>query len=107
MKSFDLTGKTAIVTGCKRGIGFAMAEGLAEAGANIIGGSASLELQGSAIENAVTAIAPGYISTDNTEALREDPVRSQQILARIPAGRWGETADFKGPVVLLASEAGR
>jgi 2-deoxy-D-gluconate 3-dehydrogenase len=35
------------------------------------------------------------------------PVRSQQILARIPAGRWGETADFKGPVVLLASEASR
>ena len=237
MKSFDLAGKTAIVTGCKRGIGFAMAEGLAEAGANIIGVSASLELHGSAIEKAVTAlgrtftayqcdfskreavkafaaqvmaergvpdilvnnagtikrkpaaehpddmwfevidvnlnaqfllsrdigakmiergsgkiiftaslltfqggvtvpgyaaskggigqltkalsnewaargvnvnaIAPGYISTDNTEALREDPVRSQQILARIPAGRWGETSDFKGPVVFLASEASR
>jgi len=237
MKSFDLTGKTAIVTGCKRGIGFAMAEGLAEAGANIIGVSASLELHGSAIEKAVTAlgrtftayqcdfskreevkafaakvmaehgvpdilvnnagtikrapaaehsddywfevidvnlnaqfllsrdigakmiergsgkiiftaslltfqggvtvpgyaaskggigqltkalsnewaskgvnvnaIAPGYISTDNTEALREDAVRSQQILSRIPAGRWGETSDFKGPVVFLASEASR
>ena len=56
MKSFDLTGKTAIVTGCKRGIGFAMAEGLAEAGANIIGVSASLEKSGSAIEKAVTAL---------------------------------------------------
>ncbi len=234
---FNLTGKTALVTGCKRGIGFAMAQGLAEAGANIIGVSANLELSGSAIEKAVTAlgrtftayqcdftqreavkafaaqvmaeqgvpdilinnagtikrqpaaehsdefwfevievnlnaqfllsrdigakmvergsgkiiftaslltfqggltvpgyaaskggigqltkalsnewaskgvnvnaIAPGYISTDNTEALRDDPVRSQQILGRIPAGRWGEVDDFKGPVVFLASEASR
>ena len=234
MNPFDLTGKTALVTGCKRGIGFAMAEGLAEAGADIIGVSASLG-PGSAIESAVTAlgrkftayqcdfsdraavkgfasqviaghgapdilvnnagtikrtpaaehsdemwfevidvnlnaqfllsraigaamiargsgkiiftaslltfqggvnvpgyaaskggigqltkalanewagkginvnaIAPGYISTDNTEALREDAVRSQQILARIPAGRWGDPADFKGPVVFLASQA--
>ncbi len=234
---FNLTGKTALVTGCKRGIGFAMAQGLAEAGANIIGVSANLELSGSAIEKAVTAlgrtftahqcdftqrenvkafaarvmaeqgvpdilinnagtikrqpaaehsdefwfevievnlnaqfllsrdigakmvergsgkiiftaslltfqggltvpgyaaskggigqltkalsnewaskgvnvnaIAPGYISTDNTEALRDDPVRSQQILGRIPAGRWGVADDFKGPVVFLASEASR
>ena len=53
----------------------------------------------------VNAIAPGYIDTDNTEALRADPVRSQQILARIPAGRWGKTDDFKGPAVFLASDA--
>lgn len=53
----------------------------------------------------VNAIAPGYIATDNTTALREDPVRSEQILARIPAGRWGDPDDFKGPVVFLASEA--
>jgi len=53
----------------------------------------------------VNAIAPGYISTDNTAALRADPVRAQQILARIPAGRWGEPEDFKGPAVYLASEA--
>lgn len=53
----------------------------------------------------VNAIAPGYISTDNTEALRNDPVRSQQILSRIPAGRWGETVDFQGAAVYLASEA--
>ncbi len=235
MKLFDLTGKTALVTGCKRGIGFAMAEGLAEAGADIIGVSASLELSGSDIEKAVTAlgrkftayqcdfskreevkdfaakvmaeqgvpdilvnnagtikrkpaaehpdeywfevidvnlnaqfllsrdigakmiergsgkiiftaslltfqggvtvpgyaaskggigslvkalanewaskgvnvnaIAPGYVSTDNTEALRDDPVRSSQIMSRIPAGRWGEPADFKGPIVFLASKA--
>ena len=53
----------------------------------------------------VNAIAPGYISTDNTEALRNDPDRSQAILARIPAGRWGEPEDFAGPAVFLASEA--
>lgn len=233
--SFDLTGKIALVTGCKRGIGMAMALGLAEAGADIIGVSANLELVGSDIEKAVTglgrqfkayqadfsnrdslyafikqlkadypridilvnnagtilrnpaaehsdefwdevlevnlssqfilsreigsrmiaqgsgkiiftasllsfqgginvpgyaaskggiarltmalanewagkgvnvnAIAPGYISTDNTTALREDKERSSSILGRIPAGRWGEPEDFKGPVVFLASEA--
>jgi 2-deoxy-D-gluconate 3-dehydrogenase len=54
----------------------------------------------------VNGIAPGYIATDNTEALRNDPDRSASILGRIPAGRWGEAADFKGPVVFLASEAG-
>lgn len=53
----------------------------------------------------VNGIAPGYISTDNTEALRNDPVRSRSILDRIPAGRWGEVDDFKGPVVFLASAA--
>lgn len=232
---FDLSGKTALVTGCKRGIGRAMAVGLAEAGADIIGVSASLESSGSEIEKEVVAlgrnftayqcdfadrsavysfiesvkasespidilvnnagtilrkpaaehpdeywdkvievnlnaqfvlsrefgkdmvergsgkiiftaslltyqggitvpgyaaskggigqltmafanewagkgvnvnaIAPGYIATDNTEALRNDPVRTEQILARIPAGRWGEPDDFKGPVVFLASDA--
>jgi 2-deoxy-D-gluconate 3-dehydrogenase len=53
----------------------------------------------------VNAIAPGYISTDNTEALRNDPARSQQILSRIPAGRWGEPDDFVGPAIFLASDA--
>jgi 2-deoxy-D-gluconate 3-dehydrogenase len=54
----------------------------------------------------VNGIAPGYIATDNTEALRNDPDRSQSILGRIPAGRWGTPEDFKGPTVFLASEAG-
>ncbi|WP_263575860.1 2-dehydro-3-deoxy-D-gluconate 5-dehydrogenase KduD [Paenibacillus vietnamensis] len=53
----------------------------------------------------VNAIAPGYMSTDNTEALREDPVRSTQILQRIPAGRWGSSEDLVGPAVFLASAA--
>nr|WP_295929777.1 2-dehydro-3-deoxy-D-gluconate 5-dehydrogenase KduD [uncultured Dyadobacter sp.] len=53
----------------------------------------------------VNAIAPGYINTDNTEALRNDPVRSKSILDRIPAGRWGLPEDFKGPVLFLASKA--
>ena len=53
----------------------------------------------------VNAIAPGYIDTDNTEALRYDPERSSAILGRIPQGRWGTPEDFKGPAVFLASEA--
>ena len=53
----------------------------------------------------VNAIAPGYIATDNTEALRNNPERADSILARIPAGRWGEPDDFKGPTVFLASGA--
>ncbi|MGV1682409.1 SDR family oxidoreductase [Sphingopyxis sp. NJF-3] len=53
----------------------------------------------------VNAVAPGYIATDNTEALRNDAGRAESILARIPAGRWGEPDDFKGPVVFLASAA--
>jgi len=235
LQQFDLRGKTALVTGCNKGIGRGMALGLAEAGANIIGVSASLELSGSEIEKEVTAlgktfkayqadfsdrisiyaflekmlaenpsidilinnagtimrapaaehsdeywdrvininldaqfiiarevgkhmlqrgsgkiiftcsllsfqggiavpgyaaskgaiaslvkalanewagkginvngIAPGYIATDNTEALRNDPERSKSILGRIPANRWGDPEDFKGAVVYLASNA--
>ena len=53
----------------------------------------------------VNAIAPGYMRTDNTEALRNDPVRSKSILDRIPAGRWGEPHDVAGAAVFLASSA--
>jgi 2-deoxy-D-gluconate 3-dehydrogenase len=51
----------------------------------------------------VNAIAPGYMETDNTEALRHDPVRSRAILERIPAGRWGTAEDVAGAAVFLAS----
>ena len=53
----------------------------------------------------VNAIAPVYMATDNTAPLRADPQRGPAILARIPAGRWGEPADLKGAAVFLASEA--
>ncbi|MEM7575733.1 MAG: SDR family oxidoreductase, partial [Bacteroidota bacterium] len=53
----------------------------------------------------VNAIAPGYIATDNTQALQDNPERNQAILGRIPLGRWGQPEDFKGPIVFLASTA--
>jgi 2-deoxy-D-gluconate 3-dehydrogenase len=53
----------------------------------------------------VNGLAPGYIATENTSALRADPARSKAILERIPAGRWGTPADFGGPCVFLASPA--
>ncbi|WP_437802905.1 2-dehydro-3-deoxy-D-gluconate 5-dehydrogenase KduD [Sorangium sp. So ce693] len=55
----------------------------------------------------VNAIAPGYITTDNTAALRSDEARSRQILDRIPAGRWGEPSDIAGAALFLCSEASR
>jgi 2-deoxy-D-gluconate 3-dehydrogenase len=51
------------------------------------------------------AIAPGYFATDNTQALQDDPVRSKEILGRIPAGRWGQPSDIGGAAVFLASSA--
>ena len=53
----------------------------------------------------VNAIAPGYMATDNTTALREDPDRARSILERIPAGRWGTAADIAGAAVFLSSSA--
>ena len=53
----------------------------------------------------VNGIAPGYIATDNTQALRDDPDRSKAILGRIPAGRWGKATDLAGATVYLASSA--
>lgn len=53
----------------------------------------------------VNAIAPGYIATDNTAALRADTARNQEILARIPANRWGQPEDLTGAAVFLSSAA--
>ena len=53
----------------------------------------------------VNAIAPGYMETNNTEALRNDSARNAEILSRIPAGRWGKPEDVSGPCVFLASDA--
>jgi 2-dehydro-3-deoxy-D-gluconate 5-dehydrogenase len=53
----------------------------------------------------VNGLAPGYIATDNTQALQDDPVRNKEILTRIPAGRWGTPEDMAGPAVFLASPA--
>jgi 2-deoxy-D-gluconate 3-dehydrogenase len=53
----------------------------------------------------VNAIAPGYMQTDNTRALREDPQRNRQIIERIPAGRWGTPDDLGGAAIFLASRA--
>ncbi len=55
----------------------------------------------------VNAIAPGYIATNNTEALRNDPVRNQAILERIPAGRWGDAEDIGETAVFLSSPAAK
>lgn len=55
----------------------------------------------------VNAIAPGYMATNNTEALRADESRSEEILGRIPAARWGTPEDMAGPIVFLASDASR
>jgi 2-deoxy-D-gluconate 3-dehydrogenase len=61
------------------------------------------ELAGHNIQT--NAIAPGYMATDNTKPLREDPARNKAILNRIPAGRWGEPEDLQGVAVFLASSA--
>jgi 2-deoxy-D-gluconate 3-dehydrogenase len=53
----------------------------------------------------VNAIAPGYMATRNTQPIQDDPVRNEQIMARIPAGRWGQPEDLQGAVVFLASSA--
>ncbi len=71
----------------------------------VMGITRALANEWSALGINVNAIAPGYMATDNTAPLRSDAARSESILARIPAGRWGDPADLKGVTVFLASPA--
>src|SRR5215210_3306117 len=84
---FRLDGRVALLTGGDKGLGQAMANEWAARSIN------------------VNAIAPGYMITDNTQALRDDPQRSRQILERIPAERWGAPDDLIGAAIFLASPA--
>ncbi len=74
-----------------------------KAGVGAIVKAISNEWAGKGVQ--VNGLAPGYIATDNTQALRDDPVRNEEILRRIPAGRWGDPRDMAGPAVFLASPA--
>jgi 2-deoxy-D-gluconate 3-dehydrogenase len=71
----------------------------------LVGLTKALANEWAAANVQVNAVAPGYISTRTTEALRADPVRSAEILSRIPAGRWGEPEDVRGAATFLASRA--
>jgi NAD(P)-dependent dehydrogenase (short-subunit alcohol dehydrogenase family) len=100
---FRLAEKVAVVTGANTGIGQAIAIALARAGADIV----AVINEWAARGIRVNAIAPGYCVTNNTEALRADAARNRDILARIPAGRWGTPDDIGVAAVFLASEAAR
>ncbi|MEN0083212.1 MAG: SDR family oxidoreductase [Leifsonia sp.] len=77
--------------------------GYAAAKSGVLGLTRALSNEWSGSGVTVNAIAPGYIATDNTKALRDDPDRRQAILDRIPVGRWGTPADLAGAVVFLAA----
>jgi 2-dehydro-3-deoxy-D-gluconate 5-dehydrogenase len=79
--------------------------GYAAAKSGIAGLTRALSNEWAPLGVNVNAIAPGYIATDNTQALRDDPDRSMAILGRIPAGRWGSGADLAGATVFLAAPA--
>ncbi|MDX3231485.1 SDR family oxidoreductase [Streptomyces sp. ME19-01-6] len=79
--------------------------GYAAAKSGIAGLTKALANEWAAHGIGVNAIAPGYIATDNTQALREDPERHRAIVERIPAGRWGRPEDIAGATVFLASAA--
>jgi 2-dehydro-3-deoxy-D-gluconate 5-dehydrogenase len=79
--------------------------GYAAAKSGIAGLTKALSNEWASLGISVNAIAPGYIATDNTQALQDDPARSRAILDRIPAGRWGNAADLGGAAVFLASAA--
>lgn len=79
--------------------------GYAAAKSGLLGLARALSNEWAPLGVTVNTIAPGYIGTAVTEALRADPVRSRQILERIPAGRWGRPDDIAGAAVFLASDA--
>lgn len=79
--------------------------GYAAAKHGVAGVTKALANEWASIGIGVNAVAPGYIATDNTAPLRADTERSQSILARIPAGRWGDPSDLAGACVFLASPA--
>ena len=79
--------------------------GYAAAKSGLVGLTRALSNEWAALGVNVNAIAPGYIATDNTQALRDDPDRSRSILERIPAQRWGQASDLAGAAVFLASSA--
>jgi 2-deoxy-D-gluconate 3-dehydrogenase len=93
---------TASLLSFQGGIGV---PGYAAAKSGIAGLTRALANEWTASGVTVNAIAPGYIATDNTAALRQDPERERQILERIPAGRWGTADDIGGAAVFLASPA--
>ena len=78
----------------------------AAAKSGIHGFTKALAQEGAKFGITANAIAPGYISTNNTAALQSDETRNRQILERIPAGRWGRPEDIAGAAVFLASRAG-
>ena len=79
--------------------------GYAAAKSGVVGLTRALSNEWAGLGVNVNAIVPGYIATDNTQALRDDPDRSRSILERIPAGRWGRAVDLAGATVFLASPA--
>ena len=79
--------------------------GYAAAKSGVAGLTKALSNEWAGLGVNVNAIAPGYIATDNTQALRDDPDRYRAIVDRIPAGRWGQPSDLGGATVFLASAA--
>ncbi len=93
LDSFRFNGENAFVAGSDKGLGATTALALALAN----------EWEPKKVN--MNAVAPGYMTTDNTAALWNNPQRRRQILERIPAGRWGDPANVAGAVVFLCSRA--